>query len=471
MYTGELTNENISKIFDGAGDFNTRKLNCGKHTLYAYAIDGLTSGGDISEYVFKPIMEQLRGDTMQLLYEHALYGAVVNSVAKACKDLNDAAQLLVNGFCVVLFPGVGAIAFEVKTGEKRGLSAPDVEHTAKGPKDAFVETVRTNTSLVRRHLRSPDLRLYETKVGRRSLTNVTVVWIEGITNPEFVRRMRRRLDSIDVDGFLSPAAVEEYVTGSRKTPFPLLQYTERTDRFCQGLLNGRVGLFVDGLPLGYLAPVDIGYWMNSPEDLGRDYISASWVRILRYGALLIGLLLPAIYIAMTVFHRDLLPDALLQMIEEGRDQIPWSSVWEVLGLLAAFELLQESGVHLPQSIGQSVSIIGGIVVGTAAVEAGLISPMALIAVSITGICGFVIPNRDFAAAIRVTRYGLAILASIAGLTGLGIGLGILTIHLFCLKSLGVPYVVLFAPSLLRQRMVKEKHRDLRLKPQDKRKQK
>ena len=255
MYTGELTNENISKIFDGAGDFNTRKLNCGKHTLYAYAIDGLTSGGDISEYVFKPIMEQLRGDTMQLLYEHALYGAVVNSVAKACKDLNDAAQLLVNGFCVVLFPGVGAIAFEVKTGEKRGLSAPDVEHTAKGPKDAFVETVRTNTSLVRRHLRSPDLRLYETKVGRRSLTNVTVVWIEGITNPEFVRRMRRRLDSIDVDGFLSPAAVEEYVTGSRKTPFPLLQYTERTDRFCQGLLNGRVGLFVDGLPLGYLAPV------------------------------------------------------------------------------------------------------------------------------------------------------------------------------------------------------------------------
>lgn len=471
MYTGELTDENISKIFDGAGDFNTRKLNCGKHTLYAYAIDGLTSGGDISEYVFKPIMEQLRGDTMQLLYKHALYGAVVNSVAKACKDLNDAAQLLVNGFCVVLFPGAGAIAFEVKTGEKRGLSAPDVEHTAKGPKDAFVETVRTNTSLVRRHLRSPDLRLYETKVGRRSLTNVTVVWIDGITNPEFVRRMRRRLDSIDVDGFLSPAAVEEYVTGSRKTPFPLLQYTERTDRFCQGLLNGRVGLFVDGLPLGYLAPVDIGYLMNSPEDLGRDYISASWVRILRYGALLIGLLLPAIYIAMTVFHRDLLPDTLLQMIEEGRDQIPWSSVWEVLGLLAAFELLQESGVHLPQSIGQSVSIIGGIVVGTAAVEAGLISPMALIAVSITGICGFVIPNRDFAAAIRVTRYGLAILASIAGLTGLGIGLGILTIHLFCLKSLGVPYVVIFAPTLLRQRMVKEKHRDLRLKPQDQRKQK
>lgn len=471
MYSGEMTDANIRSIFDGAGDFNTRTLRCGQFTLSAYAIDGLTSGGDISEYVFKPIMEQLRGETMQMLYDRALNGMVVNSVAKPCKDLNDAALLLVNGFCVVLFPGVGAIAFETKTGEKRSLAAPDVEHTAKGPKDAFVETVRTNTSLVRRHLRTPDLRLYETKVGRRSLTNVTVAWIEGITNPELVQRMKERLSSIDVDGFLSPAAVEEYITGSRKTPFPLLQYTERTDRFCQGLLNGRVGLFVDGLPLGYLAPVDIGYLMNSPEDLGRDYISASWVRILRYGALLIGLLLPAIYIAMTVFHRNLLPPALLQMIEESRDKIPWSAVWEVLGLLAAFELLQESGVHLPQSIGQSVSIIGGIVVGTAAVEAGLISPMALIAVSITGICGFVMPNRDFAAALRVCRYALAVLASIAGLTGVAVGLAILVIHLCSLKSLGVPYVILFAPALLRKRLIKEKYRDIRLKPKDKRKQK
>ena len=470
MYPGELTDANIRGIFDGAGDFNTRVLHCGKHTLYGYAIDGITSGGDISEYVFKPIMEQLKGEDIHTLYNKALCGAVVNSVAKPCESLDDAAMFLVNGFCVVLFPGAGAIAFETKTGEKRGLSAPDLEHTAKGPKDAFVETVRTNTSLVRRHLRTPDLRLYETKVGRRSLTNVTVAWIEGITNPELVNRMKKRLDSIDVDGFLSPAAVEEYVTGSRKTPFPLLQYTERTDRFCQGLLNGRVGLFVDGLPLGYLAPVDIGYLMNSPEDLGRDYISASWVRVLRYMALIIGLLLPAVYIAMTVYHRDWLPDVLLRMIEESRENIPWSSVWEVLGLLAAFELLQESGVHLPQSIGQSVSIIGGIVVGTAAVEAGLISPMALIAVSITGICGFVLPNRDLAAALRVSRYGLAVLASILGVGGIVGGLLVLILHICCLKSLGVSYAIPFAPGLLRSRLKKEKGRDPNLHPSDKRKQ-
>jgi len=470
MYPGEVTDENIRRIFADAGDFNVRKLICAGHTLYTYAIDGLTSGADISEYVFQPMMERLKEGSAAELYEQALCSVVVNSVAKPCKDLDDVAFMLVNGFCVVLFPGAGAIAFETKTGEKRSLSAPELEHTAKGPKDSFVETVRTNTSLIRRHLRTPDLRLYETKVGRRSLTNVTVVWVEGITNPTFVKRMKARLDSIDIDGFLSPASVEEYITGSRRTPFPLLQYTERTDRFCQGLLNGRVGLLVDGLPLAYLAPVDIGYLMNSPEDLSRDYISASWVRVLRYGALLIGLLLPAIYIAMTVYHRNLLPDALLQMVEEGRDQIPWSGAWEVLGLLAIFELLQESGVHLPQSIGQSVSIIGGIVVGTAAVEAGLISPMALIAVSLTGICGFVIPNRDFAAAIRVSRFGLAVMASVLGMAGVAAGLVLLILHIVTLRSLGVPYAVAFAPTLIRKRLAKEKHRDDRLNPEDRRKQ-
>ena len=470
MYPGELSDENICRIFEGAGDFIHRHLRCGRFSLFAYAIDGITAGGDIADYVFKPITEHLHGETMQDLYEYALSGMIYSTVARPCKDLDTAAKMLVNGFCVILFPGVGAIAFEAKTPEKRSLSGPELEHTSKGPKDAFVETSRTNTSLVRRHLRTPDLRIYETQVGRRSLTNVSVLWIEGLTNPEYVRRMKRRLADIDIDGMISPSSVEEYITGSRATAFPLLQYTERTDRFCKGLLQGRVGLIVDGLPLGYLAPVDIGYLMNSPEDLSRDYLSASWVRILRYIALFVGLLLPALFVAMTEFHTDLLPSMLRDMVQQSIDAVPYSSIWEILGLLIAFELLQESGIHLPQSIGQSVSIIGGIVIGTAAVEAGLISPLALISISIAGICGFVLPNRDLAAAVRGWRFGIAILASFLGLTGIAAGVILLAVHLFSLKSLGVRYVMLFEPNMIRNRMVKDKYRSKHLRPEDCRKQ-
>ena len=470
MYTGSLTDENISHIFRDAADFMRRQLHCGEHTLYAYAIDGLIASSDASDYVFKPITKHLRGQTMEELYQRALDGMIYNIVANPCGDLDTAARLLVNGFCVVLFPQVGAIAFEVRTSDRRGTSAPEVENTVKGAKDAFVETIRSNSSYVRRHLRSPDLRLYETQVGRRTLTNVSVVWLEGLTDPALVARMKQRLAQIDIEGFLSPSSVEEYVTGARATAFPLLQYTERSDRFSQGILEGRVGLLIDGLPLGYLAPVDLMYLMESPEDLGRDFIGASAVRVLRYLALLASLFVPGIYIALATFHQALIPLPMLRSIIESKQAVPFATMTEVLGLLIAFELLQESGIHLPQAIGQSVSVIGGIVVGTAAVEAGLISPVALIAVSIAGICGFVLPNRDLANAVRIWRFLIAVLSSLCGLFGTLAGGLILLIHLLGLKSMGLSYL---APTgkLLRPRMKKEKWRSPYLNPQDRRKQK
>jgi hypothetical protein len=460
MYPGPLTDRNIRSIFGNTADLIARQLQCGQSTIYAYAIDGLISGADASDYIIKPITEHLSGDSMEELYTKALQGAIYNCVADACKDLDTVALKLVNGFCVVLFPEVGAVAFEVRIGVARSPGAPEVENTVKGPKDAFVETMRINTGLVRRHLRSPELRLYGTQVGTKSLTNVSVVWLEGITDRELVEKMKSRLSSIDIDGMLSPSCVEEYVTGSRTTAFPLLQYTERTDRFCQGILGGQVGLLIDGLPLGYLAPVDLGGLMESQEDQSIDYISASCIRVLRYAALLLSLLLPGFFIALSAFHHEMIPLPLLRSIIESRQSVPFSTAVEVLGLLIAFELLQESGIHLPQAVGQSVSVIGGIVVGTAAVEAKLISPAALIAVSIAGVCGFVQPNRDLAEAVRVWRFLLAALGALAGLFGVTVGAIGLLIHLSGLTSLGRAYLSPFSegevPDILRSKLKNQK---------------
>ena len=437
--------QQIRDIFHNAADLEEHTVAVGGHELTVFFIDGLTSGGDIAELVIRPLWQELRLDSLQELQKQALRGAVWCASVKTVSTPEDAADRLCNGFCVVVFPGLPeAVCFETKTGEKRSPSAPESESTVKGAKDAFTETVRTNTSLVRRHLRTPRLCLEETILGDRTKTNVTLCYLEGTTSPELVERMRARLASVRMDGVLSPAALEERVTGSRRTAFPMLQYTERTDKFCQGLLAGQIGLLADGLPEGFLAPVSIGRLMESPEDRAVDYISATFVRVLRYLALAAALLLPAVYTAMAAYHQEMLPTELLLAIIESKRNVPFPTVAEVLGLLAAFEILQEAGLHLPQAIGTAVSIIGGLVVGTAAVDAKLVSPAALIVAATGGICGFALPDRDLSDAIRIWRFALTALGGFAGLFGVTVGALLLMLHLAGLSSLGEAYLAPFS---------------------------
>ncbi len=462
----------LTAQFEDAADFETRKVLCGGQLLTVLFLDGLTSGRDIAEQVLRPLAQMTDEAREEVLYTRALQGGVWCASVKEPESTQQAAELLVNGFCVILFPKSGkALGCEVKTGEKRSPSPPETENTVKGAKDAFTETLRTNTSLVRRHLRTPGLRLTETVIGKRTLTKVTVCWIDRLTDPELPRRMQERLSSIDIDGALSPAAIEEYVTGSRRTAFPLLEYTERTDHFCQGLLDGQVGLLADGLPLGYLAPVGLGRLMRSPEDRATDFFSASMLRLLRYAALGVSLLLPALYAAMAMFHQQMLPTKLLLSIIESKQNVPFSTLLEVLGLLCAFELLQQAGLHLPQAVGTAVSIIGGLVVGTAAVDAKLVSPAALIVTASSGICGFTLPNRELSDAVRLWRFVLTVLAGLWGLFGVTVGLLLLLTELAGLESLGRSYLSPFGRAevkgaLVRPRLVRQKWRDGALKPMD-----
>lgn len=469
-YPVPVSRENILRIFGENSDFNERRLlvGPGKQEMWLYFVDGLVSGRDVSDFVIKPILENGGGPSPELT-EDTIY----NSVAVPMTDMDQVCAKLVNGFCVALYEEGQAAAFEVKTGEKRSVSGPEVENTVKGPKDSFTETVRTNTSLLRRHLRAPELRLKEQVVGRRSLTTVTVCYLAGITDPEKVSAVKKRLNDIDIDGLLTPAAVEEYLTGGRKSPFPVQLYTERPDRFAWGLLAGRVGVLVDGLPLGYLLPCTLADLLESPEDRSGNYVVGSCIRGLRYLSAMAALLLPGLFCAVSLYHQEMIPAPWLMEISRSRQGAPFSVGAEVMILLIAFELLQEAGLHLPQNLGQAVSIIGGLVVGSAAVEAGLISPAALIVVAAAGVCGYTQPQRDLADALRLWRFLLAIGGLLAGFVGVAVGILLMLIHLAELESLGVPYLSPLCEGEmpgLRPLLKEEKYRDGRLNPKNMRNQ-
>lgn len=435
----EQSESGIAVLAESA-DFCLRKLRTAGLDCKLFYLDGLTSGGEIAETVVKPLSRIPGPASPPVLRDRILSGSVWCAVAELCRDEADAVNRLLNGFCLLELPDGAQLAFEVKTGEKRGPSEPEVESTTRGPKDAFTETARTNTGLLRRHLRSPRLRIWETAVGAESRTNVSMLWVDDLADPELVRRMRDRLSTVELRDLLTPSAVETRLTGRRGLPFPLLQYTERTDKFAGGLLAGRVGLFVDGLPVGYLAPVNLGTLLESAEDRDTDPVSARFLRVLRGIALALALLLPGLYVAMATFHQEMLPTLLLEAVIESKERVPFPTALEILGLLTAFELLQEAGLSAPKAVSQPVSIIGGLVVGTAAVEANLISPAALILVSAAGICGFALPGKSLVDAVRLCRFALTVLAAIAGLYGLTLGLLALLVYLAGLDSFGSPWL-------------------------------
>lgn len=335
-----------------------------------------------------------------------------------------------------------------------------------------------NTALVRRRLRTSDLKLTELELGRRSRTKTAVLYLSGLTDPRTVAQVTERLNAADVDGALTAGSIEAYLLPER-SPFPRLTLTERPDRFAMELLKGRVGVLADGVPLGFLTQGTLADQMKVPEDSTGHWLIASLLTLLRYAAMLLSVLLPAVYVAITMYHQEMIPTKLMRSIIQSKQDVPFSTAAEALSMLIAFELLQEAGLRLPETIGETVSIIGALIVGQSAVEAKVISPIVVIVVAIAGICGYTMPNQDLAAALRLCRFGLVLLSLGLGLFGIVVGTILLIYYLCTLESFGTAYLSPFCDgkpgdvlrALLRLPLRAVRERPAWLHPKDRRQQK
>jgi spore germination protein KA len=346
-----------------------------------------------------------------------------------------------SGMAAFIFDGEKkAIVYDIRTFEKRSISEPTEENVIKGAKDAFVEVLRVNTALIRRRIRSEYLVMESLSVGKVSKTDLALCYISNIANMDTVNKIREKIQAINIDNIPTPAFIEEYLIENPKSLFPQIMYTQRPDRISANLSDGRIALVVDGLPFVYLLPCQLAMLMQSPEDYANHYFVGSALRVLRYLAMVVTLFLPAFYIAATTYQNQMLPVQLALSTQAAKQNVPFSSSTEVLGLLLSFEILIEAGLRLPKTVGTAMSILGGIIVGQAAVSANIISPLVVVIVSLAGIAGFIMPNQDLSSGIRVIRFVFAVLAAIGGFLGLAVGVIVLITHLCSMDNYGLAYM-------------------------------
>ena len=480
-YPCPLTADAVAAVFDGCADFGRRELylnnDPAKKVEMLYVV-GQVRNERASDYVLRPLMENeaLRhapdmDAAFDLMEKGGLYSLAVQSRTTADQVIFD----LVDGWTALFFPGKDRVlTLMTATEEKRSLSPPENEPDVKGARDCFVESVRTNTSLVRRRLRTPELRVTEQKVGRQSVTPVDILYINGIADPALVEQVEARVAAMDVDALLMTGSLEQYLTHQARTAFPLVPYTERPDRFCSALAEGRVGILADGMPMGWMAPGTVDQFFRTGQDKTVGWVLASALAALRYLCVLITLFLPGLYVGTVLFHPEMIPLKLSLSIIAAKEHVPFPTLAEVLVMLLAFEVLQEAGLRLPASVGQTVSILGGLVVGSAAVEAKLVSPAVLVVVAIAGIAGYTAPSQDFAGALRLWRFGITLAAGALGILGLVLGGLALLFHLAELESFGIPYLLPFSGggrgAVLRRPLPRIKLRAGYLNPKNRRKQ-
>jgi spore germination protein len=448
--TGNLEEDfqRIKQLFEGAADFAYREIeiNAAYSALILY-LNGLVNVERMELHVIHPLVKaneklprraEITIDDMK--------GILSSAQVKQGTTFQEVIDQILAGGTILLMNGSkSALFISEQSWEQRSVEEPLSEAVVLGPREGFTENIRTNGSMIRRRLKTTKLKFEYMKLGSLSQTEVMITYLEDIAQHSIVEEVRSRLNRIEIDAIEDSGYIVEFIEDQPFSLFPQVLQTERPDRVVGNLLEGKVGILVANSPFALIVPVTFFEMMNSPEDYYGRFIITSFIRFIRYLFLAVALLFPSIYIAVTTFHHELLPTNLIFSVAASREKVPFPAVVEALLMEITFEALREAGLRLPRPIGSTVSIVGALVVGQAAVEAGIVSAPLVIVVATTGIASFMFPSYPLTGAIRLLRFFMIFLAATLGFYGILLGIFFISVHLVKLRSFGVPYMAPIAP--------------------------
>lgn len=440
---------------------NARNKQYGAFLVY---IDGMINQDIMNNYILKPLMlkntaNSFEGDQTRIISEAKTNNITVRKVKKfniveyisnclipqnSVKKLNNFDEIVsdINSGSCALFVDTLDICFsiEVKGYERRGLTSPNNEIIVRGPQVGFTENLRTNTSLLRRYVNNENLIVESINVGKQSKTACAICFLKNIANTDLVSEVRYRLNNLGIDYLISSGQLEQLIQDSDLCSLPQMISTERPDRASNLLYQGRVCIIVNGSPYVLIAPAILSDFLASPEDLNLKHQYSNFARILRVVAAVVSLLLPGIYIAITNFHQELIPTQLLYAIISSREFVPFTLLFEILIMEFSFELIREASLRVPSPIGPTIGIVGALILGQAAVEANIVSPILIIIVAITAICSFAVPDFSLSFHFRIMKFIYILLGAMAGFLGIAAGVCVHLIVICNMKSFGVYYL-------------------------------
>lgn len=413
-------------------------------------VQGMIDDERMNEFVIEPLHRdrydaETQAQDMTLLkwMEKKLLST---GLAMEVKDWKTVFQKLFLGYCIIMVEGeTQAVAANVIGGARRGVEESKTEMVIRGPREGFTESIRANTAMIRRKIRSPKLWMEQMTIGEVSQTPVSFMYIKGLASEDVIDDLRERLKAIEIDGILESGYIEELIGDQKWTPFPTVLSNERPDAVAANLLEGRIAILVDGTPFVIVVPATLNVFFQAVEDYYQRFDIATFLRLLRFVSFFIALLMPSVYVAIIGYHQEMIPTTLLLKLAAQREGVPFPAYLEAFIMELVFEILREAVVRMPAAAGNTISIVGGLVIGQSVVEAGIVSPAVVIVVSFTAIASFVSPNYSLGIAARLLRFFLLLAASTLGFYGIALVTLFILLHLCNIRSFGVPYMTPFAP--------------------------